>query len=119
MLRLYIHYNIMNKREFKKAVTSLGSGMVAQMFNLAVTAKNADRKSSDEALAKIWNAMESAKHKANTFFGKKERDFESKEAYLKAKKEFFKTTFKGISKEFSQAIDEALKTFNKAMPKNA
>lgn len=108
----------MNKREFKKAVTSLGSGIVAEMFNVAITTKEADRKAADEALSQVWNAMEEAKHKANIIFGKKEREFESKEAYLKAKRAFFKTNFKEISKAFSAELDEAMKKFNLAVPAN-
>lgn len=106
----------MNKRQFKKAITSLGSGIVAEMFNLVAASKGADRVSADESLSQIWNAMEEAKRKANVTFGKKARDFESTEAYLKAKHEYLKNAYKEISKQFSLELDEGVKKFNQAMP---
>lgn len=106
----------MNKREFKKAITSLGSGMAGQMINVALTSKGVDREISDEAIVKIVNAMENAKHGANITYSKKERDFDSKEAYLVAKNKFFKEEFNKIAKAFSTELDEAVKKFNEAMP---
>ena len=107
----------MNKREYKKAVTSLGTGICVQMFLIANSTKGYDMEAANGCISRVWNAMDEARKNANIFFGKKEREFADKGEYLKARRLFFVKLFQKLNNDFSSQIDEALKDFNAAAPK--
>lgn len=109
----------MNKREYKKAVSSLGAGMCVEIFNIGTTTKDADTAVMRSCMDKVWNAMLTARHEANDTFGKKERDFETRGEYLRARKAFNKQLFKDLNERFAQTLKEALSEFNAALPKTA
>ena len=48
----------MNKREYKKAVEALGTGMCVEIFNIGVTTKGADAAKINDAINLVWNAMQ-------------------------------------------------------------
>lgn len=106
----------MNKREYKKAISSLGTGMCVEIFNIGATTKGADANKFQEAISMIWNATEQTKAKANIFFNKGRRDFETAQDYNRAKHAFFKALFNRLNAEFEAQLDEALKLVNSATP---
>lgn len=107
----------MNKRDYKKAVTAMGSGICVEMFNIGMSTADSDMNMTNDCMNEVWKAMDDARNKANTFFGKGRKEFATAKEYNKEKRRFFKTLFNGISTDFSTSIDEALKRFNQAMPK--
>lgn len=106
----------MNKREYKKAVEALGSGMCIEIFNIGATEKNVDAVKMQQAMSIVWNAMENTKRGANIFFDKRARDFENHLEYKKAKAVFFKNLFERLNSEFESKLEEALKLVNEAAP---
>lgn len=107
----------MNKREYKKAIGALGTGMCVEIFNIGATTKNADADKIQQAISMVWNAMENTKKGANIFFDKSERDFENRQAYRVAKNAFSKALFSKLNADFETQLDEALKLVNAATPK--
>lgn len=106
----------MNKREYKKAIESIGSALCVEMFEIGAVTVKADPAKIETAMNMVWNAMVTAKHGANTWFAQKERDFENRQAYRKAKAAYNKALFTKLSADFDGVIDEALKIVNEAMP---
>lgn len=107
----------MNKREYKKAVEALGTGMCVEIFNIGVTTKGADAAKINDAINLVWNALQDTKHGINHYFGKKERDFENRKEYNKARNEYYRNLVSELNSKFETEIDEALKLVNAATPK--
>jgi len=105
-----------NKREFKKYVDALAASLCDEMMYSYYTVEGADKDAIAKSIENVLVASEKARMNSNVFFDRGVRAFESEEAYLKTKKEFFKSLFKKIAKEFSDEIDAALKNFNGALP---
>lgn len=104
----------MNKREFKKAITSLGSSICVQMFIIASTKKDIDNDKINECIDRVWSAQVRAKQNANIFFGRPAKDFENPHLYRVAKDQFYTKLFDKINAEFGAQVDDALKAFNAA-----
>lgn len=107
----------MNKRQYKKAIDALGTGMCVEIFNIGVSTKGADSAKINEAINIVWSAMDATKHGANLFFPRKEREFDDRAAYNRARNEFYRAAFARLNSEFETQIDEALKLVNAAAPK--
>lgn len=108
----------MNKREYKKAIETLGSTLCLEIFQIGTITLNADAAKIEDAMNMIWNAMVKAKHSANHYFGKKVRDFENRAEYNRARHAFYKDLFSRLSNEFETVTAEALKLVNEAVPEN-
>jgi uncharacterized protein YeaO (DUF488 family) len=104
----------MNKREYKKAVTALGSSVCVEFFNISCTTPGINKEEVDAAISQVWNAMIATTNGANRSFGKGPKKFEDRKAFRKAKNQYFTELFKSLSENFSTQIDEALKIVNKA-----
>ena len=109
----------MNKREYKKAVTALGTSMCVEIFGIGAVNKNADADKIQKAMNIVWNAMLKAKKGSNLFFGKSERDFENRQAYRKALSAYNKALYSRLDAELETSLDEAVKLVNEAIPANS
>ena len=106
----------MNKREFKKAIDAVGASIIDEMMIAYYNVKDADKDAIANSASTVLGAIETAKDNANVYFDKGVKAFENKGEYEKAKKAFFKALFNKIHNEFSEQIDQAVKTFNNAIP---
>ena len=95
----------MNKRQYKKAIDALGTGMCVEIFNIGVSTKGADSAKINEAINIVWSAMDATKHGANLIFPRKESEIDDRAAFAR------------LNSEFETLIDEALKLVNAATPK--
>ena len=89
--------------------------MCVEIFNIGVTTKGADAAKINDAINLVWNAMQDTKHGINHYFGKKERDFENRKEYNKARNEYYRNLVSELNSKFE--TDEALKLVNAATPK--
>ena len=105
-----------NKREFKKYVDALAAAACDEMMYSYYTVEGADKDAIAKAIEKVLVASEKARMNSNVYFDRGVKAFESEEAYIKAKREFFKALFKKVSGEFSTDMDAAIKEFNAALP---
>lgn len=105
-----------NKRKFKKYAENVGLSICDEMLYSYYNVKGADQAKIEAAAVKVLRAVDAAKDNANIYFDKGVKAFESHEAYKKAKNEFFKALFNKIKNDLADAIDEALKEFNAAIP---
>lgn len=105
-----------NKREFKKYVDALGASIVEEMMVAYYNVEGADKKAIGNAVGTVLDAVEDAKDKANVYFDRGVKSFESAKEYGVEKRKFFKALFHKISTDFSGEIDSAIKTFNAALP---
>lgn len=105
-----------NKREFKKYCDALGASVIDEMISAYYNVAGADKDKIAQSMEQVLGAIGKAKSNANVFFDKGVRAFESAEAYSKAKKAFFKALFDKIETEFSEEVNQALHTFNSALP---
>lgn len=107
-----------NKREFKKSVEALSSALVDEMMANYYNEKDADRDKISKAITKIAMAMEVAKKTAGQLFNKGVKDFENLAAYNRAKSVFTREKYQEAIANYNEALGEALKIYNEAMPKN-
>lgn len=107
-----------NKREFKKYVEAVGASACEAMMSTYYNVDGVDKKAVSDAIEKALAAVVSARSKANVFFDKGHKAFESAAAYSKAKEDFFKKLFAKINDDFAADLDAALKIFNAAIPQN-
>lgn len=105
-----------NKREFKKYSEALCASLIDEMVSAYHNVPGADRDKISEAIQQVLGAIGKAKNNANIFFDKGRGAFEDAKAYAKAKRMFFRALFDKIDTEFNEEINEALKTFNAALP---
>lgn len=107
-----------NKREFKKSVEALSSALVDEMMVSFYNVKDADQEKISNAISAIVEAMGKAVKTSNALFHKGVKEFENIEAYNKAKTDFTKEKYHKAIEEYNDALTEALKVYNEAMPKN-
>lgn len=107
-----------NKREFKKSVEALSSALVEEMLANLDQAKEADAKKINEAISRIAGAMLAARKETNVLFGKGVKEFANLKEYNEAKAKFTKDKYDRAIAGYNQALEEALKLYNEAMPKN-
>lgn len=105
-----------NKREFKKYVNVVSTSLVEDMMSVYYSINGVDPEKIDDAIISVLKAGESAIMKTNVKFDKTAGGFENRHLYDAAKKSFYAELYKKISKEFSEAINEAIKKFNAAVP---
>lgn len=105
-----------NKREFKKYVDAIGASACNEMMAAYYNVKGIDKDAVEKAIAKVLGAVGRAKSNSNVFFDKGVKAFDDAKAYSRAKSEFFKKLFQKISADFTAELDDALKTFNAAIP---
>lgn len=105
-----------NKREFKKYVDALGASVIDEMVSAYYNVEGADKDKISKAIQQVLGAVGAAKSHSNIFFDRGAKGFEDMKAYAKAKKEFFASLFDKIQTEFDEEVNEALKTFNSALP---
>lgn len=107
-----------NKRDFKKSVEALSSALVDEMMASYYNEKNADREKISQAITKIVAAMGKAKRESGKVFGKGVKEFENLAAYNKAKSLHTKEKYDAAIAGYNEALGEALKAYNEAMPDN-
>lgn len=105
-----------NKREFKKYVTAVSTGLVNDMMTAYYCVKEADKEKIDNAIVKILAAGEKAIMKTNVKFDRTLKAFEDKKNYKTEKAKFFTTVYDKANKEFGAEIKEAVKIYNEAFP---
>lgn len=105
-----------NKREFKKSVEALCAAIVDEMSMSYYNAADANRDLISEAIKKVLGAMETARQDSNVLFKKGVKEFDNFAAYNAAKKKFYKENYNNAIAKFNDAIGEALKDYNKAVP---
>ncbi|MCH5230932.1 MAG: hypothetical protein J1F43_03970 [Muribaculaceae bacterium] len=106
----------MNKRDFKKYVESVGDSAISSMVEVFDSVENIDKGKVADAVEKMIAAVAAAKSNADVTFDKGVKAFENLAEYSKAKKSFYKQLFKKIYEDFYKELDEAVKTFNSAVP---
>lgn len=107
-----------NKRQFKKSVDALSSALVDEMMASLYNVKEADEKKINQAIAKVASAMMKAREESNVHFDKVLKDFSSMVEYNKAKAAFTKEKYAKAIQNYNDALGEALKLYNEAMPQN-
>lgn len=106
-----------NKRDFKKAVETVGVSICEEMMTAYYNVKGADKNAIANSIQMILTAVENAKDNSNVYFDKGAKAFENKKLYSKEKTIFFKSLFNKIHTEFAEQLDKAVKDFNQAIPK--
>lgn len=106
-----------NKREFKKYVEAVGASACDAMMTTYYNVENADKNTIAKAIEKTLCAVAAARSNANVTFDKGVKAFESLKDYSVAKKAFYKKLFEKVSADFTSQLDDALKVFNSAIPK--
>lgn len=107
-----------NKRDFKKTVDAIGANVCDEMMVVYYNVDGVDKEAISNAIGKVLGAVGAAKSHANIFFDKGHRAFNDVKQYGQAKREFFRTLFKKINKDFADEINAALKDFNAAIPED-
>lgn len=107
-----------NKREFKKYVTAVSQDIITTMMTVCYSTDGVNHDIVDKAVATILVAGENAICKSNVKFDKTEGASEDAHAFHKAKRNFYRSLFKKVNKEFTDAINEAVKQFNAALPES-
>lgn len=92
--------------------------MAESMMLIAYNNEGVDLDKVDEAVARLLAGANSVIDRSNTFFGRKFRDFESREARDAERKAFFADLFRGLKADFTSEMNEALKIFNSALPES-
>ncbi|MBD5231705.1 MAG: hypothetical protein K2M14_02650 [Muribaculaceae bacterium] len=108
-----------NKREFKKYINTVCDNIVSDMTYASYTIEGADKAAIDDAVISILKAGAEAIMKSNVKFDKTRRAFDNEHAYTEEKEKFFKALYRKVNKEFADAINEAIKKFNAAIPEAA
>lgn len=108
-----------NKRDFKKYADALGSSVAQEMMLAYYNVEGIDREAVAGAVKKVIAAIEDAKNNANRFFDRGANSFADHKEYAVAKRNFFRSLFQKIEKDFNTQINEALKEFNAAVPESA
>ncbi len=107
-----------NKRDFKKTIDAIGANVCNDMMVVYYNVDGVDKEAISNAIGKVLGAVGAAKSHANVFFDKGHRAFNDMKAYSQAKREFFRTLFKKINKDFTDEVNAALKEFNEAIPED-
>lgn len=105
-----------NKRDFKKYVDALGASIVSEVAVAYENVKEANKEELQKAYCEVLGAVGAAKSNANRFFDRGRKGFGDVKEYSKAKREYFKSLFNKIEKDFSEQVNSAIKTFNAALP---
>lgn len=108
-----------NKRDFKKYANALGSSVAQEMMTAYYNVEGINREAVADAVKKVIAAIEDAKNNANCFFDRGAKSFADHKEYAIAKRNFFRSLFQRIEKDFNTQINEALKEFNSALPESA
>lgn len=107
-----------NKRDFKKTVDAIGANVCNDMMAVYYNVNGVDQEAISKAIGKVLGAVGAAKSHANVFFDKGHRAFNDMKQYTEAKRNFFRTLFQKINKDFADEINSALKDFNAAIPED-
>ncbi|MDE6329594.1 MAG: hypothetical protein K2L83_02660 [Muribaculaceae bacterium] len=105
-----------NKREFKKYVDAVGASIVENMMVAYYNVEGADRKAIGQAVGIVLDAIETAKDNSNIYFDRGPRAFADAKEYGAEKRKFFRSLFNKIEKDFDEAVNNALKVYNAALP---
>lgn len=105
-----------NKRDFRKYVGNVVNNICQDMMIAYYNIENIDLNAIDEAIIDILKAGEFALAQSNVKFDRSIKSFNSPIEYSKEKAKFYRTVYNKIHKEFVEAIANALKKFNTAIP---
>ncbi len=105
-----------NKRTYKKSIKDVGASLCENFMIGYYNIDGVDKDKVENAIAMVLGGLTTACDRSNNFFGKGEKEFADKPAYLKARTAFFKDLFNKINSDFSETINSALKLFNEAVP---
>ena len=104
-----------NKREFKKYVNAVCESIINDMMTAYYHVEEVDKTAVEAAVADILMATENAILKSGIKFDKTASAFDTEFAYHNAKRNFFKSLYRKINKEFSNNVNAAIKKFNAAI----
>ena len=107
-----------NKRDFKKSVDAIGANVCNDMMVVYYNVDGVDKEAITNAIGKVLGAVGAAKSHANVFFDKGHRAFNDVKQYSEAKRNFVRTLFQKINKDFTEEVNAALKEFNAAIPED-
>lgn len=105
-----------NKRDFRKYVGEVVNNICQDMMMAYYNIENVDINAIDEAIIDVLKAGEFALAQSNVKFDRTIKGFNSPKEYSNEKAKFYRTIFNKIHKEFAEAIADALKKFNAAIP---
>lgn len=105
-----------NKRTYKKSIKDVGASLCENFMIGYYNIEGVDKEKVENAIGLVLAGITTACDSSNIFFGKGEKEFADKAAYLKAKTVFFKELFNKINSDFSETVNSALKLFNEAVP---
>ena len=107
-----------NKRDFKKSIDAIGGAICNEMMVAYYNIEGADKNAIASSIEKVLGAVVKAKNNSNVFFDKGVKEFADNTEYTKAKNSFFKALFTKIHMEFGEENNQAVTSFNKAIPEN-
>lgn len=107
-----------NKREFKKYVTAVSQAVSQDMMDTCYTIDGVDCETVQDAVIDILKAAELAIMKSNVKFDKTPKGC-ADGSYGKQRQSFYKALFSKANKDFTDAINAAVKKFNTAIPEQA
>ncbi len=107
-----------NKRDFKKSIDAICGAICNEMMVAYYNIEGADKNAIASSIEKVLGAVVKAKNNSNVFFDKGVKAFADNTEYTKAKNSFFKALFTKIHMEFGEEINQAVTSFNKAIPEN-
>lgn len=105
-----------NKRDFRKYVGIVVNDICQDMMMAYYNIENADVNAIDEAIIDVLKAGEIALAQSNVKFDKTRKAFANPKEYNTEKSKFHRIVYTKIHKEMNEAIGEALKKFNSAIP---
>jgi hypothetical protein len=108
-----------NKRQFKKYVSALASGVCEDMMITYFNVEGVDAEKVNNSINTILDAASHAADCANLGFDRTPRSFEDRHQYAKARRAHYHALFNKLRNDYSEAIDRAIKEFNSAVPANA
>ena len=109
-----------NKRALKKRISEV-CGDIARdaMLAAAIYRKDIDTKKIDDVLRNLAELQEETLVKSNFSFDKSEREFETRAAYRKARRDYFATAYDKLNKDFVERAVAIVKELNEAVPTEA
>lgn len=105
-----------NKRNLKKHIRYICGEIALEAIMTREFVENADMAMLNDVVVRLADLQEHSLKNATFAFEKTPRDFDSKAAYNKAARTYFRKAYKTFYEKFNLQIEEIVKSLNKAIP---
>lgn len=105
-----------NKRQIKKQIHYASSALATQCIIAAETISNIDRTAMNEIILDIARLQATSLERCSFVFDKSMSEFETPQAYNKAKKAYNDEAFRMLIKDFNEKVGEILHKMNSLLP---